>query len=431
MIETEHVLDAPDPVEGSLPPRTGVWADVVGQPEAVRGLLAAAQAAALQARGVQAPAGAMTHAWLFTGPPGSGRSVAARAFAAALQCTGPVGQSAGPVGQPAGAVPGCGNCSACRTVISGTHADVRAVVPEGLSISVSEMRSLVQAAARRPTTGRWRVVLIEDSDRLTEGAGNALLKAVEEPPDRTVFLLCAPSDHPEDVSVTIRSRCRVVQLRTPLPNAIAEVLRDRDGVDPELAEWAASVCGGHIGRARRLATDPGARERRESVLRVPLGVRRFADVFTAASALVKASEAEATAANESRNETEKDELRTAMGGGGTGKGSASATRGANAALRELEKRQKSRTTRSQRDALDLALVDLAGFYRDVLVIRAGATAPLNHPDFAREASTAASEWTSESTLRRLESVLQCRLAMAQNVKPIIAVEAMAATLHSG
>ncbi|QIZ35557.1 DNA polymerase III subunit delta' [Saccharopolyspora sp. ASAGF58] len=399
-------------------PKTGVWAEVVGQPDAVQTLFAAVRAAHLLARGEPVPPGSMTHAWLFTGPPGSGRSTAARAFAAALQCSDPE-------------QPGCGHCSACRTVLHGTHADVRLVVPEGLSISVAEMRALVQAAARRPTTGQWRIVLIEDSDRLTEGAANALLKAVEEPPPRTVFLLCAPSDHPEDVSVTIRSRCRVVQLRTPLSGAIAEVLHERDGVDAELAQWAASVCGGHIGRARRLATDEEVRERRESVLRIPLGLRRFSDVFTAATGLVKLAETEAVTANEDRNEAEKEELKTAMGAGGTGKGTAAATRGANAALKELEKRQKSRATRSQRDALDLALVDLAGFYRDVLVTRAGSTAPLNHPDFERSVAKGAAEWTSESALRRLDAVLECREALTQNVKPIIAVEAMLAVLYTG
>ncbi|TDD87445.1 DNA polymerase III subunit delta' [Saccharopolyspora karakumensis] len=399
-------------------PATGVWAEVVGQPDAVGTLHAAADAARRQVRGEQVPPGAMTHAWLFTGPPGSGRSIAARAFAAALECEDL-------------ATPGCGQCTACRTVLHGTHADVKLVVPEGLSISVAEMRALVQAAARRPSTGQWRVVLIEDSDRLTEGAANALLKAVEEPPPRTVFLLCAPSDHPEDVSVTIRSRCRVLQLRTPLSRAIADVLRERDDIEPQLAEWAAEVCGGHIGRARRLATDELARERRESVLRIPLGLQRFADVFTAASGLVKLAETEAVTANEDRNESEREELKTAMGAGGTGKGTASATRGANAALKELEKRQKSRATRSQRDALDLALVDLAGFYRDVLVTRTGSQAVLNHPDFARASAKAAAEWTSESTLRRLEAVLECRTALTQNVKPLIAVEAMLATLFTG
>ncbi|GDY30752.1 DNA polymerase III subunit delta' [Gandjariella thermophila] len=397
----------------------GVWADVVGQPAAVDELAAAADAAAALVAGRPAVRGAMTHAWLFTGPPGSGRSVAARAFAAALQCTSRTGP------------PGCGACSGCRTTLAGTHADVRLVVPEGLSISVAEMRSLVQAAARRPTTGHWQVVLIEDADRLTEGAANALLKAVEEPPARTVFLLCAPSDHPEDVSVTIRSRCRAVSLRTPSASAIAEVLHRRDGIDEDTARWAASVCGGHVGRARRLATDPAARERRAAVLRVPLALRRLSDVFALSDELVKAVEDEASTVNEARDEAERQALETAMGAGGTGKGTAAASRGAKGAIRELERRQKSRSTRTQRDTLDLALVDLAGFYRDVLVTAAGANVPLNHPDRVEDSARAAAAWTPESTLRRLEAVLACREAIELNVKPRVAIEAMVTTLHHG
>jgi DNA polymerase-3 subunit delta' len=305
------------------------------------------------------------------------------------------------------------------------------VVPEGLSISVAEMRALVQAAARRPTSGRWQVLIIADADRLTEGAANALLKAVEEPPDRTVFLLCAPSDHPEDVSVTIRSRCRGLALRTPPVADIAEVLAVRDGIDRQTANWAASVCGGHVGRARRLARDATARDRREAVLRVPLALRRPADVFTCADELVKAAETEASAITETRNTAEREALETAMGAGGTGKGTASATRGAKGALKDLERRQKSRATRAQRDALDLALIDLAGFYRDVLVTTAGSGAPLTHPDRAADSATAASAWTPESTLRRLEAVLACRTAIEWNVKPRIAIEAMLSALHRG
>ena len=294
---------------------------------------------------------AMTHAWLFTGPPGSGRSVAARAFAAALQCR----------------FDGCGQCQDCHTVLAGTHPDVREVVPEGLSISVAEMRALVQIAARRPSTGGWQIVVISDADRLTEGASNALLKAVEEPSERTVFLLCAPSDHPDDVPVTIRSRCRLVPLRTPPADAIASVLATRDGIAEETASWAASVCGGHIGRARRLARDEEARSRREAVLRLPLSLRGFTEVFAAADDLIGSAEAEAADVTGSRDQAEREALATAMGAGGTGKGVAAAQRGAKAAERELERRQRSRSTRSQRDALDRALVDLAGFYRDVLV----------------------------------------------------------------
>jgi DNA polymerase-3 subunit delta' len=358
----------------------------------------------------------MTHAWLLTGPPGSGRSVAARTFAAALECS---------TGS------GCGGCPGCRTVLAGTHADVRLVVPEGLSISVAEMRALVQAAARRPSTGHWQVVIIEDADRLTEGASNALLKAVEEPPERTVFLLCAPSDHPEDVSVTIRSRCRLVNLRTPPPEAIARVLVERDGVEPERAQWAASVCGGHVGRARRLATDDAARRRRATVLRIPLGLRRPSDVFTSSDELISTAEADASTESKSRDEDERSELRTAMGGDGVGKGVAGAKRAAEAAVKALEKRQKSRATRTQRDTLDLALVDLAGFYRDVLVTASRSGATLTHPDHAAEVESAASAWTPDSTLRRLEAVLACRQAIGLNVKPRIAIEAMITTLRQG
>lgn len=393
-----------------------VWNQLVGQEPAVETLSAAAASAAALVAGETDDIGAMTHAWLFTGPPGSGRSVAARTFAAALEC------STGT---------GCGECTGCRTALAGTHADVRLVVPEGLSISVAEMRSLVQAAARRPTTGEWQVVIIEDADRLTEGAANALLKAVEEPPERTVFLLCAPSDHPEDVSITIRSRCRLVTLRTPPAEAIARVLMERDGVTESMARWAASVCGGHVGRARRLATDEAARERRAAVLRIPLGLRRPSDVFACADALIKTAEADAAEESKSRDEAEQDALRTAMGSGGTGKGVAAAKRAADAAVRQLEKRQKSRATRTQRDTLDLALVDLAGFYRDVLVTASGAEAALNHPDHAEQSAAAAAQWTPASTLRRLEAVLACREAIEWNVKPRIAVEAMVTTLREG
>jgi DNA polymerase-3 subunit delta' len=386
-----------------------VWGAVVGQNPVVATLQEAAQA----------ETGAMTHAWLFTGPPGSGRSVAARAFAAALQCTDLENG------------PGCGACQGCRTTLAGTHADVREVAPEGLSISVAEMRALVSGASRRPSMGRWQVLVIEDADRLTEGAANALLKAVEEPPPRTVFLLCAPSDHPDDIAVTLRSRCRPVGLRTPPAQAVAEVLMQRDGVDADTARWAASVCGGHVGRARRLAADPDARARREAVLRVPTALRSPADVFTLADELVGAAESEANGLTAARDATETEELETALGAGGTGKGAAAANRGAKGAIRELERRQKSRATRTQRDALDRALVDLAGFYRDALVTAWGAPVALTHPDRRADVSTVAGRMPAEALLRKLEAVLGCREALELNVKPRIAVEALTSALHSG
>jgi len=392
-----------------------VFADLVGQDDAVATLRRAARAADQVARGEDVPVGAMTHAWLFTGPPGSGRSVAARAFAAALQC----------------AQDGCGECPACHTTLAGTHADVRFVVPDGLTISVAEMRSLVLRAAGTPTQGRWQVLLVEDADRLTEAAGNALLKAVEEPPPRTVFLLCTPSTHPDDISVTIRSRCRTVTLRQPPAEAVARVLTERDGIQPDVAGWAASAAQGHVGRARRLARDPQARTTREAVLAVPRKLTGVGACFDAAQALIEAAEAEAVAVTGDLAEREREELKTALGAGGTGRGAANAARGTAGQLKELERRQKSRATRAQRDALDRALVDLAGFYRDVLMLRLGAPVPLVHEDAAETSRAAARKWTPEETLRRIDAVLACREAIEVNVKPRIAVESMMLALwHS-
>jgi DNA polymerase III subunit delta' len=387
---------------------------LVGQDAAIEELSRAAAAAADVIAGRPGQPGAMTHAWLFTGPAGSGRSVAARALAAAVQCD----------REP----PGCGSCGSCRSVLAGTHPDVRQVVPEGLSIGVNEMRAVVGLAARRPSLGRWQVVVIEDADRLTEGAANALLKAIEEPPERTIFLLCAPSTHPDDVIVTIRSRCRVVGLRIPPAAAIARVLV-ADGVDPEAAEWAAQASGGHIGRAKRLVRDGEARQRRVAVLAIPAQLTSLSACFAAADHLVQAAEAEAQALHADLDTTETEELKVALGAGGTGKGATTAARGSAGVLKELERKQKSRATRLQRDALDRALVDLASFYRDVLLVQAGAEVPASHPDFAADVRTVARSIDQPGALRRLDQVLACREAIELNVKPKIAVEALTAALR--
>jgi DNA polymerase-3 subunit delta' len=398
-----------------------VWDELVGQDETVSLLRDAAGAAAAVTRGAAVSVGAMTHGWLFTGPPGSGRSVAARAFAAALQCE--RGEDI-----DRGDEIGCGECSACRAVRNRAHPDVHSVVPEGLSISVAEMRAVVGTAARRPSLGRWQIVVIEDADRLTEQAGNALLKAVEEPPERTVFLLCAPSTHPDDVSVTLRSRCRLVTLRTPPAAAVAAVLAV-DGLDEATAQWAAAAGQGHIGRSRRLVRDSDARARRVDVLAIPASLRSLQACLEAADHLVSASEAEAAAQAADLDEDETQALQTALGAGGTGKGAAAAARGMSGALKDLERRQKSRSTRAQRDALDRALVDLAAFYRDVLLIHAGASVAPAHPDFDDDARAVAVQVSPAGVLQRLDAVLACREALELNVKPRIAVEAMTAALR--
>ncbi|HET7405624.1 MAG TPA: DNA polymerase III subunit delta' [Mycobacteriales bacterium] len=381
-----------------------VWDDLVGQEAAVTVLR-------------EAVAGTgMSHAWLFTGPPGSGRSVAARAFAAALQC-------------PDG---GCGHCGECTTALAGSHPDVDLVQPQGLSYGVADARALVLRAAGSPVRGRWKVTVVEDADRLTESALNVLLKSIEEPPPRGVWLLCAPSA--DDLLPTIRSRCRLVGLRTPPAAAVAAVLVDRDGATPEMAAFAARAAQGHVGRARRLVRDEGARNRRREVLSVPGDVRSVPACFVAAANLVDAAKEEATAAIAELDKQELSDLQAALGA----TDAKARPRGTAGAFRDLEERQKSRATRLQRDALDRALTDLASYYRDVLAVQLGLAAgaaespvSLVNADLAPSIRRLAETSTPEATLRRLGAVLACGEAIDANVAPLLAVESMTLALLSG
>ncbi|MFG2139037.1 DNA polymerase III subunit delta' [Streptomyces sp. NPDC048650] len=414
-----------------------VWDDVVGQERVTEQLAAAARDAdtivtadAAAGAGAAAPLGGpapegqrgasqMTHAWLFTGPPGSGRSTAARAFAAALQCVGP--------DRALGGVPGCGFCDGCHTTLVGTHADVEIVRTDLLSIGVKETRALVRRASLSPAGGRWQVIVLEDADRLTEGAGNVLLKAVEEPAPRTVWLLCAPSI--EDVLPTIRSRCRHLTLTTPPVEAVADVLVRRDGIEPQAAARAARATQGHIGRARRLATDERARARRSAVLKLPLRVDDIGGCLKAAQELIDAAGEDAKQVAEDVDTKETEELRAALGAAaGTG---GRLPRGTAGAMKELQDKQKRRATRTQRDSLDLALVDLTGFYRDVLALQVGATVPLANDEVRDGIQRIAAASTPERTLRRIEAIIACREALDRNVAPLLAVEAMTVALRAG
>jgi DNA polymerase-3 subunit delta' len=309
-------------------------------------------------------------------------------------------------------------------VFAGTHADLMLVRPDGLSYGVKQTRDLVLRAAGKPTGGRWQVVLFEDADRCTEQAANALLKAIEEPAPRTVWLLCAPSA--QDMVPTIRSRCRVVNLVVPSSSSVAQVLVERDGIDPARALAAARAAQGHIGRARRLATDPAAAKRRAEVLRVPGSVTSLGPALAAAAALVRTAEEEAKAVTEELDEPERESLRRAFGEGSSGKGVAKAMRGMAGAMKDLEDRQKSRATRVKRDTLDQALLELAQYYRDVLMVQVGADVELANPEAALQKLAASS--SPEATLRRIQAIMRCRERLTLNVAPLLAVEEMTLSL---
>lgn len=377
-----------------------VWDDLVGQGPVVEQLSSAAEGTS-----------GLAHAWLFTGPPGAGRSAAARAFAAALQCE---------------ETPrGCGYCASCHQILQGTHADLALVRPAGLSFGAADARRLVLRASARPSGGRWQIALFEDAHRATEPAANVLLKAIEEPPLKTLWLLCTPS--PEDLLVTIKSRCRVVTLRTPPVAAITDVLVQRDGVDRETAEMAARMSQGHVGQARRLATDPEAQKRRASVMAVPRRLTSVGPAVTAAEAIVKAADAEAKAQTEKLDEAETSALRKALGESEKGR----MPRGTAGAIKDLADRQKSRATRVKRDALDRTLLDLASYYRDVLTLQLGAGTELVNVDLGPELRTAAQNGRPEDTLRRLDAIMACRERLAANVNPLLAVESLTLALRTG
>ncbi|MGQ5224954.1 DNA polymerase III subunit delta' [Streptomyces sp. yara] len=399
-----------------------VWDDLVGQERVSEQLAAAARDADafVTAAASDAPppeASRMTHAWLFTGPPGAGRNQAARAFAAALQCVSP--------DRALGGTPGCGFCDGCHTALVGTHADVSTVAAVGAEILVRDMRDTVRKSFTAPANGRWQVILVEDAERLNEKSANAVLKAVEEPAPRTVWLLCAPSV--EDVLPTIRSRCRHLVLSTPSVEAVADMLVRREGIEPDVAAAVARATQGHVDRARRLATDPAARARRASVLKLPLRVEDVGGALRAAQELVDAAAEDAKQLAEEMDGKETEDLKAALGAAQGGR----LPRGTAGVVKDLEDMQKRRRTRTQRDSLDVALADLTSFYRDVLALQLGSRIALANTDAEDALERLARDSTPESTLRRIEAIAACGEALDRNVAPLLAVEAMTMALRAG
>ncbi|MCK0113732.1 DNA polymerase III subunit delta' [Ornithinimicrobium sp. F0845] len=353
---------------------------------------------------------AMTHAWLFTGPPGSGRSKAARAFAAALQCEG------------AGA-PGCGQCQACRTVLAGSHADLIVEATSETFIRVGRARELALAAGSRPTVGRWRVIIIEDADRLNDQAADALLKSLEEPPPRTVWMLCAPSL--EDLLVTIRSRCRHMRLRTPPVDDVAGLLQRRDGIDAAMAHYAARAAQSHVGIARRLALDETARSRRHRVTSIPLSLTGLGAALAAAEELhISAVEGSAGASGQEADEARAALLRQ-LGADPSARTQPPAIR---SHLKEFDERQKRLARRQQHDTIDAALTDLTSVYRDALVLGTGAGVEAVNATEVGGVRELAQVMTPVQLLQALDTIGLARARLVANGSPLLVLEAMMVAL---
>lgn len=366
-----------------------VWDDLVGQEAAISELSAAAAGQG------------MTHAWLITGPPGSGRSNAARAFAAAL-LTEDHGASLSPEAQRA---------------LSGTHESMTMLRTQKSVISIDEVRQLVSTSQSSPVNADWRVIIIEDADRMAERTSNVLLKAIEEPPPTTVWILCAPS--PEDVLTTIRSRCRTVGLRIPPAEAVAQLLVNRDGVDPERAKWAAAAAQNHIGRAKRLALDDDAAQARRRILEIPQRLTSVGATVRLAGRTVEAASERAEERTKARSEKERAELLETLGVE-PGKAVPPALR---PQVKRLEEEQKRRAVRARADELDSIMLELLSLYRDVLLTQLGSGDTLINISEAELIREIAAHDDATTTLKRIDVLELARERLQTNTAPLLIVEA--------
>ncbi|MDQ4214395.1 DNA polymerase III subunit delta' [Microbacterium capsulatum] len=372
------------------------WTDVWGQDDAVHTLRLAAEDPA-----------ALSHAWLITGPPGSGRSTLATAFAAALIADSPDDEAT------------------MRQVLAGTHPDITVLRTEKVIITIAEARALVERSYFGPSNGRYRVVVVEDADRMTERTSNVLLKALEEPPEQTVWVLCAPSE--ADLLPTIRSRVRSLRLREPDVESVAELIVRRTGADPAIAEQAARHAQRHIGMAQRLATDDAARARREQTLRAVLGARGVSDAVEVAGQIVQAATDDAKTLTTERDEAERRSLLRTVGIA-EGQAVPPAVR---SQLNALEDEQKQRAKRSLRDGLDRVLTDLQSMFRDVVMLQFGRTDGLINRELSAELAAVAAAWPPERTLVVLDHLAQTRESLERNVAPALALESLLVTVTSG
>lgn len=372
-----------------------VWQELLGQPEAIDQLR----------RVVEDKNSGFQHSWLFTGPAGSGRSTLARAFAAALQCE----------------KNGCGDCTSCKLIAADAHPDVRMLATDKVIISIEEVRQLVQFAALGSSLGEYRIVIIEDADRMTERTSNVLLKALEEPQPKTLWILCAPSA--ADMLPTIRSRTRNVVLRLPSTEEVAQLLMQRDGVKEELALASSRQAQQHVGMARRLALSADARKRRMDTLREIIGIKNLSGAMATAERLLGFAKKDAESSSEEKNLQERTKLLEAYG-----IEDEKIPANLRSEFRQLEENQKRRNTRALRDGIDRIFTDMESLFRDILSLQLGTNSPLINQELAEEIQLRANSTSAENSIGVLEAISTARSRIDANVRDLVVLESLCTKL---
>lgn len=375
-----------------------VWDSLVGQKPVIDMLSRIAQGDPSQ----------ITQSWLICGPPGSGRSNMARAFAAALESP-DHGMSAEPT-------------RVTQQVLAGTHPDVTVLTTNKVTIGIDQVREIITTSEQMPATAPWRIIIIEDVDRMLERTTNVLLKEIEEPAEHCIWLLCAPSA--QDVLPTIRSRTRIVNLAVPSTQAVAGFLTSTTNVEPKVAQRAARLAEGHIGIAKLYATDERVMSDRDELVVGVLNLARASDAVLLAGNLIDNAKAQAEADSNRITAGQEAEFRRINGLAPSDR-IPPKLRGA---FNQIAKKDdvKRLVTRRTRDVLDRALNSIASIYRDVAVLQNNAEDSVGLINLENRSSITelSVRLNRAGAVTRLDEVAHARKRLAGNGNPLLVFESL-------
>ena len=381
-----------------------VWDSLVGQKPVIDMLSRIAQGDPSQ----------ITQSWLICGPPGSGRSNMARAFAAALESP-DHGMSAEPT-------------RVTQQVLAGTHPDVTVLTTNKVTIGIDQVREIITTSEQMPATAPWRIIIIEDVDRMLERTTNVLLKEIEEPAEHCIWLLCAPSA--QDVLPTIRSRTRIVNLAVPSTQAVAGFLTSTTNVEPKVAQRAARLAEGHIGIAKLYATDERVMSDRDELVVGVLNLARASDAVLLAGNLIDNAKAQAEADANRITAGQEAEFRRINGLAPSDR-IPPKLRGA---FNQIAKKDdvKRLVTRRTRDVLDRALNSIASIYRDVAVLQNNAEDSVGLINLENRSSITelSVRLNRAGAVTRLDEVARARKRLAGNGNPLLVFESLFCALIS-